>query len=97
MKTEATDDTDAMTIELRNQRPNSVSSNSRVKLPNDAPVGTNSLDDNVPNGLSAADSTNTIGTIANASTSTPTRCRQPTCRIHRVMNGPPRGGGCGGS
>src|SRR5690242_12138482 len=52
MKTEAIDETAAMTTEFRNQRPNAVSANSRVKLPNEAPVGISSLDERVPSGLS---------------------------------------------
>ncbi len=51
----------AIITELRNQCGKSVSSNSRVKLSSDAPLGTRVLDDSVPSGLSDAESTNRIG------------------------------------
>ena len=92
--TDAADDAAAMTTELTNQPPNAVSANSRVKLPNDAPVGTSWVDESVPSGLSAADTTNRIGPSENTSASTPTACRHPTAFSHFTRRPLPVGG-CG--
>ena len=100
----ATDaDTPAITMEFRYQYRNAVPFHSFVKLPSPAPLGTRSVDDSVPTGLSAADSTNTMGNSENATASTPTACRhptresQPTQRSQTVTSTPPPAGGYAGS
>src|SRR5262245_60510555 len=81
--TETNDETPAMIAELTNQWPNAVSWNSRVKLASEAPVGISSLEESVPSGLRAADTTNTMGPSEKNTASTPTACRQPTLAIQR--------------
>jgi hypothetical protein len=91
--TAAAADRPAMSREFRNQRGNGVSASRRLKLSAEAPAGTRSVEESVPRGFTAADSTNTIGKSANATVATPTACRHQT----RLMSTPPPAGGCGGS
>src|SRR6185369_13250461 len=88
MNTPPADETPAMTTELRNQRTNSVRWNRSVKLLMLAPAGTTLVDDRVPTGFSAADTTNTIGNSENTTAASATRCRQPSWRNHRAVRVP---------
>jgi len=95
--TDASADTPAISTELPNQRAKSVSASRLPKLTNDTSVGAADVDDSVPIGFSAADTTNTIGNSENTTASTATPWRHPTRDNHFVMSRPLPGGGCGGS
>jgi hypothetical protein len=95
--TDVTAATPAISTELPNHRAKPVSCSRLPKLAGEAPVGTAVVDDSVPSGFSAADSTNTIGKSEKISASSATPCRQPTRVSHFVMSRPLPGGGCCGS
>src|SRR5689334_12822697 len=71
--TPANAESPAISTELRYQCPNAVVVNRDAKLPSPAPVGYSCVEDSEPTGLSAADTTNTIGTNEKTTASTPTR------------------------
>jgi hypothetical protein len=80
----------AMNRVLPNQATKSVLLNSLLKFSKLAPVGMSCEELRVPIGLSAADTTNTMGNSAKNRAITPIRWRQPTCRHHPPLALPSR-------
>src|SRR5690606_10540627 len=95
--TAASADSVAIRIELTYQLSNGWVRHSLTKLPAVTSVGTAEVELSVPSGLSAAESTNTMGNSENATAARPTRCRQPIRVSHRVTSTPPPACGSAGS